>query len=155
MFHLQLTEFPHKTSDYNMSEQALRAIVDPWVREQYVEVGERKWSPHNAEITILEGPELALGQLSMGRGWSNALHVSEDVTRRVLAAAGQAATSSAAAAGSSASASADDLLSLLGDGAAELLVVWRAVAASAAGLTPSESLARAERAIAAPEPDAS
>ncbi len=150
MFHLQLTEFPHKTSDYNMSEAALRAIVDPWVREQFVELGERKWSPHNAEITILEGPKLALGQLSMGRGWSNALRESEDVTKRVLAAAGQAAAS-AAAASSAAPAGADGLLSLLGENGAELLVVWRAVAASAVGLAPSESLARAEQAIAAPD----
>ncbi len=151
MFHLQLTEFPHKTSDYNMSEAALRAIVDPWVREQYVEVGERKWSPHNAEITILEGPELALGQLSMGRGWSNALRASADVTRRVLAAAAEAAASTASAAATAAPASADDLLMLLGERAAELLVVWRAVAAGAPGLAASESLARAERAISVPD----
>jgi len=90
VFHLELRQFPHNVCRFNLSEGELRAIVEPWAREQVVEVGERKWSPHTARLTILQGPHLDVGQLAMGRGWRNAQRQSEDVTERVVAAAGEA-----------------------------------------------------------------
>jgi len=87
MFHLELRQFPHNVCRFNLSDDELRAIVEPWAREQVVEVGERKWSPHTARLTILQGPRLEVAQLAMGRGWRNAQRQSEDVTERVLAAA--------------------------------------------------------------------
>src|ERR1019366_5586588 len=62
----------------------------PWAREQWVEVGERKWNPHEAKLTILEGPKLETQQLSMGRGWRAAQRRSEDITERVLTTVTQA-----------------------------------------------------------------
>jgi hypothetical protein len=87
VYHLELRHFPHSAWRFNLSEQELGAIVQPWVREQAVDVGERKWSPHLAKLTILEGPELDVAQLSMGRGWRSAQRQSNDVTEPVLGAA--------------------------------------------------------------------
>jgi hypothetical protein len=98
MYHLELRHFPHSAWRFNLSDQDLAAIVQPWVREQVVDVGERKWSPHLAKLTILEGPKLEVTELSMGRGWRSAQRRSEDVTERVLDTAKQAIQGAVAAA---------------------------------------------------------
>jgi hypothetical protein len=87
VFHIELRQFPHNVCRFNLSEQELRVLVGPWSRERWIELGGRKWSPHQARLTILEGPHLAVQELSMGRGWRNAQRRSEDVTDRLLAAA--------------------------------------------------------------------
>jgi hypothetical protein len=87
VYHLELRKFPHAVCRFNQSEQQLREIVLPWVREQWVDTGERKWNVNEAKLTILEGPHLSMPELAMGRGWRNAQRRSEDVTARVLAAA--------------------------------------------------------------------
>ncbi|HTD08148.1 MAG TPA: hypothetical protein VK680_04595 [Solirubrobacteraceae bacterium] len=97
MYHLELRHFPHSAWRFNLSEQDLAAIVQPWVREQVVDMGERKWSPHLAKLTILEGPKLDVTELSMGRGWRSAQRRSEDVTQQVLDAAKQAMQGAVAA----------------------------------------------------------
>jgi hypothetical protein len=99
VYHVELRHFPHSAWRFNLGEQELSAIVQPWVREQAVDFGERKWSPHLARLTILEGPKLEVAQLSMGRGWRAAQRQSEDVTERVLAAARQALQAAAAGGG--------------------------------------------------------
>jgi hypothetical protein len=121
-----------------------------------VEVGERKWSPLQARLTILEGPELPLDELSMGRGWRTAQRRSEDVTERVLAAASPHAQAAPPAGSGGPAAPLADPLSvgvqiagLLGPDAARLLEAWRAAAASSPGLSPSDTLALAERMLAA------
>jgi hypothetical protein len=90
MYHVELRHFPHSAWRFNLSDQDLRAVVEPWIREQAVDFGERKWSPHLARLTILEGPKLEVQQISMGRGWRTAQRQSEDVTERVLAGAREA-----------------------------------------------------------------
>jgi hypothetical protein len=90
MYHIELRHFPHSAWRFNLSQQELAHIVQPWVREQVVDMGERKWSPHLAKLTILEGPKLEVTELSMGRGWRSAQRRSEDVTQRVLDAAKEA-----------------------------------------------------------------
>jgi hypothetical protein len=170
MYHLELRDFPHNVWRFNLTEQELGAIVAPWVRGQTVELGEHRWTPERAEITILEGPEIPLGQLTMGRGWRNAQRKGQDVTERVLAAARQAAASAppAPATGVAAGAGAQDasagtstgaapvadpfalgvqMAALLGPNPMRLLDAWRAAAAGTPGLAPSETLALAEQAI--------
>ncbi len=139
MYHLELRQFPHNTCRFNLTEQELRAVLEPWAREKFVEVGERKWSPHQAKLTILEGPRLDVAQLSMGRGWRAAQRQSEDVTERLLA----AAAGGVSAPGSPAP-FAEQLLPLLGADPAALLQAWRLVAERRPELAPSESLTLAE-----------
>jgi hypothetical protein len=164
MFHVEMRQFPHNFCRFNLGEAELRAIVDPWVREQVVDFGERRWRPHEAQLTILEGPELALGELTMGRGWRAAQRAGEDITERVLAAASVAAQAAAAqaseaaiarvAARAASTAALSDPLSvgmqlaaLLGPDAARLLDAWKATAASSPALPPSQALALAEKGL--------
>jgi hypothetical protein len=147
-------QFPHAAWRFNLTEQQLRALVVPWARAQVVELGERKWNPQQARIAIVEGPQLAMAQLSMGRGWRAAQREGNDVTERVLAAARQADVPAAAAVQRSdvetgpqldPLALGVQLASLLGEDPSRLLAAWRAVAARRPELAPSESLALAER----------
>jgi hypothetical protein len=87
MYHLELRHYPHNMCRFNLSDEELSAIVLPWAREEWIEFGERKWNPQEAKIKIIEGPELPLNQLTMGRGWRQAEHQGDDVTERLLASA--------------------------------------------------------------------
>jgi hypothetical protein len=93
MYHVELRQFPHNFCRFNLSEGELReTILDAWARGDWIELGERKWSPHQANLTVLEGPQLPVEQLSMGRGWRNAARQGEDVTEQLLAIARTAAS---------------------------------------------------------------
>lgn len=85
MYHVELRKFPNSACAFNLTEDELRAIAEPWSKDRWVEVGERKWSPFEAHLIVLEGPHLDVGDLAMGRGWGNAQRHGEDVTERVLA----------------------------------------------------------------------
>jgi hypothetical protein len=172
VYHVELRQFPHNMCRFNLTDGELRAIVEPWALERVVDFGERKWNSQMARITILEGPQMPLEQLTMGRGWRAAQRQGEDVTERVLAATREAlaaappslqvpAQSGAPAQGGAdtpgasvqAGALADplalgvQLASLLGEDPAGLLAAWKEVAGRSSGLSPSESLALAERQI--------
>jgi hypothetical protein len=131
VFHLELRQFPHNACAFNLTEAELSQIVEPWSREQWIELGERKWNPHQARLTVLEGPHLAVEELAMGRGWRNAQHQSEDVTEQVIARA-QGTDEDA------------ELQPLLGRDPSALLQAWRLAAERRPELSPSESLALAE-----------
>ena len=123
------------------------------------EFEERKWNPGEAKLIILEGPELPFDQLTMGRGWSAAQREGVDVTEQLFAQAQAAWEAEAAVPAASAPAAPPpsgaltlDALgaqaaALLGSDPGRLLAEWRAAAARAPGLSPSESLALAEHAI--------
>ncbi len=75
---------------FNLSAPELRAtILEPWAQDRWIEFGERKWSPHQAKLTVLEGPRIPVAQLTMGRGWRAAQHAGREVTDELLAALGQ------------------------------------------------------------------
>jgi hypothetical protein len=168
MFHLELRQFPHNHCQFNLTDEELRAIAEPWASGHWVELGQRKWSPHQAKLKIIEGPPVPVAQLSMGRGWGHVQRHGEDVTGRVLDAARASLASahaayvgpgSGASAGSPAANAADDgstslaeLRSLLGGTprAEALLAVWRYTAARYPDRTPSECLALAERQLDSP-----
>lgn len=161
VFHIELRQFPHNFCHFNLSEPELYAtILGPWVREQWIELGERKWSPHQAKLAVLEGPHLPLEQLSMGRGWRNAQRTGRDVTERVLAAAKAAAEADIQAsqvALADASQPQDEsllvdslgleLLAQLGAGAVSLRRAWEIAAARQPDRSAGQSLVLAERAI--------
>lgn len=108
MLHIQLEHFPEKVWRFNLTEQQLYAIVlVPWARGQTVELGEHLWRPGETKITVIEGPHLPVGRLTLGRGWSTANREGKDVTAAVLenfkqrlAAANVGAAANAAAASS-------------------------------------------------------
>jgi hypothetical protein len=167
MYHLELRKFPKRVRRFNMSGQEIGVVLLEWVRERVVELGEQKWRPEETEITVLEGPEVPVGEMSLARGWRRAEREGRDVTEQVLAEArehssggdarepvtGDPAASAAAsviggaepATGADGMALAMQLGSLLGPDAARLMETWRAVRAREPDLTPSEALAAAER----------
>jgi hypothetical protein len=145
VYHIELRQFPHNMCKFNLSEQELfGAIVNGWAQGQWIEMGERKWNPHQAKLTVLEGPQIPVDLLSIGRGWSNAQHHGEDVTERVLAQARQAAPPGGTSPAAPTGAPADQLQPLLGSDPAALLQAWRLAAERRPELQPSESLALAE-----------
>jgi hypothetical protein len=184
VYHLELRQFPKRLQRFNFSGTGIGAVLLPWVQERVIELDEQKFSPHHATITVIEGPEIPIEQISMARGWRTVEREGKDVTQRVLAEAREALASGAAgeggdavagggvsgapsaaagrpAAGAGASGAAPDPLalgveiaSLLGEQPSRLLAAWRAVAARSSGLSPSESLALAERELAREDPSA-
>jgi hypothetical protein len=157
MFHIELRQFPHNMCHFNMTERELMdTIVDGWAREQWIEMGERKWNPHQSKLIVIEGPEIPVQQLSMGRGWPRAQRDGEDVTERMIAKAKQAiAAESAPPAGANAQIAGiapdgvalEQLQTLLGDDPAALLQAWRLASERRRELTPSEALALAEQTL--------
>jgi hypothetical protein len=170
VYHVELRDFPHNMARFNLDQRGLQAIVEPWARGQKVEFGEHLWNPQEAEITILEGPQIPLGQLSMGRGWRTAERQGKDVTDSVITAvrqamfAGPGGAQAGGASGPVGTVAAEpalaprayttagdplalgmQLATLLGPDAMRLLDAWRAAAAASPGRTPSESLATAEQ----------
>ena len=158
MYHVELRQFPHNMCRFNLSEHELvDTVVAGWAQERWIEFGERKWNPHQARLTVLEGPHLAVEELAMGRGWRNAQRHSEDVTERVLEQArkdardAQAAAAAAAGvgagadqAGAAGARAGEQLSALLGADPGALLASWRLTAARRPELAPSEALALAE-----------
>ncbi|MEA2335085.1 MAG: hypothetical protein QOG40_1575 [Solirubrobacteraceae bacterium] len=164
MYHLELRKFPHTVCRFNQSEQQLRAVIVPWTSEQWIEEGERKWNSNEATITVLEGPELSMPDLAMGRGWRNAQRRSQDVTERVLEAVKRekAAARSAGERGPDAAAGVDEaapgsqlvadslaleLLGLLDAGPALLSRAWALASQRLGDASAADSLALAEQAV--------
>jgi hypothetical protein len=149
VYHVELRQFPHNMCRFNLSEEELLdTIVGAWVEDKWIEFGERKWNPNQARLTVLEGPQLAVEELAIGRGWRGAQRHSEDVTERVLEQErarqdAQAAAASAAAAAGTAGAD-ERVLALLGADPGALLASWRLTAERRPELAPSEALALAE-----------
>jgi hypothetical protein len=87
-YHIELRQFPHNTCHFNLTAQQLSAaIVEPWAREKWIDIGDRKWNPNQAKLTVIEGPHIPVEELSMGRGWRTAQRQGHDVTERLLTAA--------------------------------------------------------------------
>jgi hypothetical protein len=151
MFHIELRQFPHNMCHFNMTERELfDTIVDGWAREQWIEMGDRKWNPHQSKLIVLEGPQIPVEQLSMGRGWPTAQRQGEDVTERVIAQAKQATqpevTPQVALATAPGGVS-GQLQAMLGDDPEALLAAWRLATERRRELAPSEALALAEETL--------
>ena len=54
MFHVEVRKFPHVARSFNLSEAELNAkILVPWSDGQLVLLGEQKWEPASAKLTIV------------------------------------------------------------------------------------------------------
>jgi hypothetical protein len=163
MYHVELRQFPHNFCRFNLTERELReTVLDGWARGDWIEVGERKWNAHQASLTVLEGPELPVQQLSLGRGWRNAVRQGSDVTEQLLASIRTQATEARPTATKPVSIPepprtsdaserkpgeevlAQELLALLGEDPVSLLRAWQLALERHPDRTPSECLALAE-----------
>jgi hypothetical protein len=91
VYHVELRHFPRNVCRFNLSDGELRAtVLESWAADRPFELGELKWDPRHARLTVLEGPRIAPEQLSMGRGWRTAQRHGKDVTAQLLAEAGGA-----------------------------------------------------------------
>jgi hypothetical protein len=84
-FHVEIRRSLRHARAFNLTEQRLRAILDPWRAGRTVELGDQEWDPAESELRILEGPELSPPDLALGQGWNNAERSGTDVTARALA----------------------------------------------------------------------
>lgn len=160
MFHIELRQFPNNLCHFNLTEQELYAtVLARWARGEWIEMEGRKWSPDKAKLIVLEGPEIPLEQLTMGRGWRYAERVSKDVTGQMLRAAQEAdARAASPASGLAAQAPGDqqqllsdslglELLGSLAPGAAPLVAAWRLTLARMPERSTGECLGLAEGAV--------
>jgi hypothetical protein len=84
-FHVEISGGINHARAFNLNlEELRRQILEPWLTDRPVELGEREWEPRESSLRILEGRHLDTPDLSFGQGWSNAERSAEDVTRRVL-----------------------------------------------------------------------
>lgn len=85
MFHVEISTGFHRARVFNLNqEDVIAKVVQPWLEEQSIEMGDREWSPRDSSLRILEGPEMKNQDLSFGQGWANAERASENVTRELL-----------------------------------------------------------------------
>jgi hypothetical protein len=86
-FHVEISSgFRNRAHAFNLDESALRrTVLDPWIQNRQVAIGEKEFEPRDSKLIVLEGPELADTDLTIGRGWSNAEKTGENVTRGLLA----------------------------------------------------------------------
>jgi hypothetical protein len=84
-FHVEISGGINHARAFNLSlEELRRQVLEPWLTDRPLELGEREWVPRESSLRILEGPHLDNPDLSFGQGWSNAERSAKDVTRRVL-----------------------------------------------------------------------
>ncbi|HEV3321588.1 MAG TPA: Rid family detoxifying hydrolase [Solirubrobacteraceae bacterium] len=89
VFHVELRHFPRNLCHFNMGAEELQsAILEPWAADRMFDLGDLRWDPRQARLTVLEGPRISPDRLTMGRGWSTAKRQGTDVTAQLLAAAG-------------------------------------------------------------------
>jgi hypothetical protein len=160
MYHVELRQFPHNFCRFNLTEMELRkAVLDAWAQGEWIEFGERKWNPQQAKLIVVEGPQIPLEQLSMGRGWRIAEREGKDVTEQLLAATRDASVSAAGSAETNEQARsqaatldldpavaslAAELMGLLGEDPVPLMRAWLLALEGHSDRTPSECLALAE-----------
>lgn len=85
-FHVEISSgFRQRARAFNLEEGTLReSILEPWMGDRVIELGDKRWQPRDCKLIVLEGPELDETDLSMGRGWSNAERSSTNVTRMLV-----------------------------------------------------------------------
>lgn len=90
MFHVELRQFPHVARSFNLSRDELETgILRPLAAGRPVRWDDQNWNPEKTKVSVYEGPELAVEDMGMGRGWGNVTKHGEDVTRRLLSEARQ------------------------------------------------------------------
>jgi hypothetical protein len=90
-FHIEVSTGRQHARSFNLTDEELRrTVLDPWLAGRPVLLGDRKWTRDDAELKILEGPELSIQDLAFSQGWSNAMRSAGDVTATVVGGASEA-----------------------------------------------------------------
>jgi hypothetical protein len=85
VFHVELSAGFHRARVFNLNrEDVMAKVVEPWLDDKTIEMGDREWVPRKSSLVILEGPRMETTDLSFGQGWANAERASESVTRDLL-----------------------------------------------------------------------
>src|SRR5262245_58735809 len=85
MFHVEVNRGVHRARVFNLTrEDLVEKVVQPWLEDRRVTMGDREWIPRDSQLKILEGPQMENADLSFGQGWANAERASEEVTRELL-----------------------------------------------------------------------
>jgi hypothetical protein len=85
-FHIEVATGRRHARSFNLTEEELgRTVLDPWLSDRPILLGDRKWTRGDeGRLRILEGPELSIQDLAFSQGWANAERSSTDVTMTVL-----------------------------------------------------------------------
>jgi hypothetical protein len=86
MFHVEIRMGMSVAREFNLDDRGLYlTFLEPLLSDREFSFEGHDYFPRHTRIVVLEGPELPLDQLGMGRGWGNAERTGTDVTESVLA----------------------------------------------------------------------
>jgi hypothetical protein len=92
-FHVEIRSGHRWAREFNLDEATLReSVLEPWVRNRPVLLGDREWEPSECALRVLDGPELSPSDLAFGRGWGAAERSGRDVARELIGGAGRSAS---------------------------------------------------------------
>jgi hypothetical protein len=90
VFHVEMRMGMNVVREFNLTDERLWLdFLAPLMADREFVVEGHDFTPRHTRLTVYEGPELRLDQLSFGRGWQNVERTASDVTERVLARARQ------------------------------------------------------------------
>jgi hypothetical protein len=86
-YHVEIRTTPLRHArTFNLgSDELHRQILEPWMANRPIELGDREWVPRESSLKVLEGRHLEGPDLSFGQAWSNAERSAREVTDEVLA----------------------------------------------------------------------
>ena len=85
MFHVEMRMGMNVVREFNLGDERLWLdFLAPLMADQEFVLEGHEFTPRHTRLTVYEGPELRLDQLSFGRGWQNVERTASDVTERVL-----------------------------------------------------------------------
>jgi hypothetical protein len=85
VYHVQLKQRRNAASAFNLSADDVRSrFATPMIADHVFDYAEKEWNPRETRLTVLEGRELRIDELGLGRGWPNALRTGTEVTDQFL-----------------------------------------------------------------------
>jgi hypothetical protein len=85
-FHVEVSAGMNRARVFNLNREDLIAkVVEPWLGDRTIAMGDHEWVPRKSSLKILEGPVMEGPDLAFGQGWANAERASESATQRILA----------------------------------------------------------------------
>ncbi len=86
-FHVELKDARDVVRAFNLSEdQVMARFITPLRTTSRFFVEDKEFESRRARLIVVEGPQLATGELGLGLGWTTARKRGEDVTQRFLSA---------------------------------------------------------------------